>query len=268
MKDTYFDNLKNVLIENNINDSESIIQKYLMWYDAGIKLGITHDEIIDKFGTPQSIVEEYLRLYENLKGDFNFLIKTYQDNIDILYSIDEKTNVLVKNIDQTAYNVVKTDKLLKIEYIDNKLDKRRKPGNIRIELPISKKLNNVFLSTVSGEINVFSINSHRTLVETVDGDIFIDEIKSIEMKITSDVGKIFGTNYKCQKCILSTVSSNIHIESLDADISKVETISGNIYVDSLKGVIAAKSMSGDIIINNEPKESSTKFYVSKIFNNY
>ena len=183
----------------------------------------------------------------------NISLKNYDsDHFNANYSGNSsKPNETVSN----GFTFDKKDNTLNITM--NDAEKKIYNGNIEISIP-NKFNGNIIIDTISGNINLDSINASNLTINSVSSDVILGDnnVISDKLNITSTSGNISLyslTQYKNAK--LKTVSGDIstnlssNINSLDISSTSGDVIlSDSDIMDNVKFELSSKS--GDIDANH------------------
>lgn len=86
-------------------------------------------------------------------------------------------------------------------------------------------------------------------IKAVSGDIEVNEsLKLEDLTISSTSGNIKMGNVEANNIKIETISGDIKLQQLENDTLKLKTVSGEILVESAKGKIESKTTSGNIEI--------------------
>lgn len=273
-----------------------LIQKYKRRYDLALEAGFSEQEALQKFGSPEQIVEklcEELNKTDRISEtkdksgapNENFENGAYSDggetrhdeNCDFAdnraFFADDRLDDFVINVYDSDVIILATDEPGVSVEIDGKVNyesNNDKKEFSFIEAPSGKKSKffGRYFST-GGEIRVYvnkdlSFNKIE-LSSSGSGDISIKNLnlksKSFNLSVVS--GDCLGSNvcvFAEQSANISTVSGDVRIAKLIGKSLNISTVSGDVMInDSLVKDAKMSSVSGDIIIRgkvNSYKSSS------------
>lgn len=125
-------------------------------------------------------------------------------------------------------------------------------GKIMVAMPQGAELDNLNVSTYSGDINIEDVSSNNIEVSSLSGDISVLNLTASHLKLDTMSGDIEGDTLTADTEIMSR-SGDINILQAQGD-AKIDNASGNISIGQ-HGVasINAKTLSGDIDITVDPE---------------
>ena len=279
-KEKYLSELSELLDLNEFSPEEkqSILIKYRKRYEFGLESEMTDDEIVNMLGTPNDVINKYVKIEvkdskeqkkfineekANYKKCYNLKIKTVTDDIVMLESEDEDCHLEFEGVDLTMYNIVNnTEEGVKVDYIKSKFFglNRRKGGVITLKVPKDKVFDEALLSSVSGNINSTLVKANKLDVSTTSGDVnIIDAESNEEVHINTVSGDSLVHLVKGTRLALNTVSGDVRITKAIVSKISINTVSGDVSVDeSTTDDVNASSISGDILISGREFKSLSK----------
>lgn len=190
-----------------------------------------------------------------------------------------------------------------VYYENNKLIIKAKPKfialsyrcNVELCIPQSVKFNEVFVHTVSGDININSFICEDASISSTSGTIQVDSISadynnsikstsgSIKVKklsgdavsIHTTSGDIEAAKIESYESILESVSGDVNIKSIDAETFDIKTVSGavklfdvfasNFNVNTTSGSVSLEFADLPIATSKiKTNSGSVDLYVTKI----
>lgn len=238
----------------------SYISCFVILYNGNYKLSNYKEEFKKVFG---SNVSDNLFDFSNWSNSHYFSDTSgyvINNNIKTLHIKTVSSNISLKSYDSDRFNANysgnfskpnetvsdgfvfdKKDNTLNI-YM-NDAEKKIYDGNIEISVP--KKFNgNIIIDTISGNINLDSINASNLAVKSTSSDVILrDNNISDELNITSTSGTI-------------SLYSQTKFKS-----AKFKTVSGDISTDLSNNInlLDITSTSGDVILSNASTMNNVKF---------
>lgn len=274
MFEKYIQELEQKLKENNIPTTE-IIAKYKNRYNLGIEAGFTEEEIIEKLGSVDKIVESYLKeenKFQEKEGNFSKTMKLF--SISTINTIDVNINFIDGN--KIIYSMdEKLEKYYSVTFDENnfiiKCEVQKIPFNIKgdINIQIGKEIyfETFKLKGVSSDWNITGgvVYANNSYFSSVSGDVLIDSIKS---KSTAKINFVSGNfkihNLNAKNIFVSGVSGDFIINKVKCHEFKANTVSGDMKVDGYIENTYTSTISGDIIIN----KNKTKTMFEKLKHNF
>lgn len=260
MKEKFINELREVLKENNVNDIDSVIEKYSNYYDFGIEAGLSEEEIFEKMGTLNEIAFKYKNQEEEKKSERKSISKdlivfSLNDDIVIQYGDTDGIDIDFIKIKPETYQIINNSDKIEIKfpkYIRKTLFKSS--GTIKITIPYNTKFNNVAISVVSGDFNleeivcdnfkytgtsgdvkIGKINANNAITFiSVSGDIKGEAFASKELNIKQVSGDMIISRALTDSLVISSVSGDIEIEDCEYITKKVSTVSGDVYINDEK----------------------------------
>ncbi|CUP99553.1 DUF4097 family beta strand repeat-containing protein [Clostridium baratii] len=268
----------------------SYISCFVILYNGNYKLSNYKEEFKKVFG---SNVSDNLFDFSNWSNSHYFSDTSgyvINNNIKTLHIKTVSSNISLKSYDSDRFNANysgnfskpnetvsdgfvfdKKDNTLNI-YM-NDAEKKIYDGNIEISVP--KKFNgNIIIDTISGNINLDSINASNLNIKSVSSDIKLkDNNISDKLNINSKSGNIsLASLTKYKNANFKTVAGKINISlSNNIDSLNISSISGDVelsgaeLMDNVKFDLTSKS--GDINSNHislEKGNRNSKIKVSTI----
>ncbi|MFA5471886.1 MAG: DUF4097 family beta strand repeat-containing protein [Acholeplasmataceae bacterium] len=269
----YLEDLKNELIQKNINDTdiEDIINDHEEMIEEALADGLSEDDLVLRFGSPKQIADE---LSEDLEkneekinqksntqeNDFDFTVREEQYKIQVNLSSEDIT-IKPSNDDMIHVHIDGNNKkdsiyvtfengLLSIHKDMLKLRKFtifESDKDVTIELPSTKKISSFMIKNVSGDLNINDLNAQHLNINIVSGDIEVKQLisESVQLHIVS--GDVSLSNIYTDKLHTSQVSGDFEISK-----SKIEnefesqTVSGDVEIDDVScDLFDLDSVSGD-----------------------
>lgn len=273
MKETYLNNLSKELDLVHAKNKEEILKKFEKRYDFGLESGLSDEEIEKKLGDPSEVAKEYKEEFEEsnnkdseFKKNYNLIIHTINDSINIKKSSDNKIHIKFDFDDYDNYNITDNDKGVKIEYLKTKYFalNRKKSGEILVELPEDIMFDDAEIASTSGNINVEDLKSNKAIISSTSGIQNIEKIDSKVISLSSVNAQIKIEYIKAERVSISSVSGKIDAEDIDSNNIIIDTISGDINIENADGKLKTTSITGNILIN-DIKYKSLKGFVKGVF---
>jgi len=276
MKKNYMNELENEINIHNIKNKKEILNKYSKRYDFGLEAGFTEEEVERKLGTPQEVVKQYIgedEIFEkptnvDVSDEYTVEVKTLSDNIEIVYSNDNKLHVELEDIDEKNYEIAKGTYVCNIAFKKTKFFSlnRREKGIIRVEIPKKGKIGSVILSTTNGDITAKSFSADEVVVNMVSGDLLFDEVEAESFTYHSVSGDASIRKLKCDNAIIDIVSGDLESRFMFSNSVNISTVSGDVYIkDGSIGNIQSTTVSGEVVVNDERISTNVKDYVRGLF---
>ena len=237
------------------------------------------------------------RTYETNESFSNINIDVDADNVKFIYdnSLD-KCKVVVKEFEDTKYDVKVDTNTLNIKFIDERVFYKKwvfsfeklgvyvyLPNNTYENLTITTDTGDVDISkefsfltaevsTDTGDISFNANVSNYLKVEVDTGNIKINDISLVDMSIESDTGNIEIKNVN--------VSNNINIKASTGDVKlvnvitnsnlEIKTSTGDVYLDRCDGSkIKIKTSTGDVkgnILTDKTFNAKTSTGIARVPN--
>ncbi len=267
MKDEYLKRLDEELKNAGFEQTDEIIEKYSKRYDFGIESGLSEEEIEAKLGDPKTIASNYSEKsgYEYKESDTSLKISvsTVCDDVVFEESQDDEIHVYLEDIDESAYDIVNSNRGVDIKYIAKKFFglNRRRSGEITIAIPKEKSFNKILLQTTNGDFkSKIDLDTKFLNLEVVSGDVEFKNIKAKEIKLHIVSGDFEADDINTSTINISTVSGDIEIDYLLANELKADTVSGDINIHEASYGINVKtsSITGSVKIDDKQYKSFTK----------
>ena len=274
MKRDYLKKLEAELIYNKIKNKDEILDKIEKRYDFGIEAGLSEEKVEEMLGSVEEIVEEFKNEesgsddFVDLTDKYKIEVSTLSDAIEFVKSNDDKVHVELVGVDESHYNIKKSDSSLEIKYKKTKFFSlnRKKNAVIKIEIPTNASFSEVILATTSGDIKFDFIKSDVFKVNVVSADIKLCDIDCNNFYLHTVSGDINIETLTTKEIDISTVSGDVKFEFAVAESAIIDSVSGDVIItDGKVGNIKSTSVSGDIIINGEEKCTNVKNYVKGMF---
>lgn len=266
MKKEYLDELEKRLKEEEIDDISLIMEKYERRYNFGLESGLSEEEIEKMLGSIDEIVnlhkKEVRYEYKESFGTLKLSVSTINDDLEFERSEDNEIHVYFEDIDESSYNINKTNTEISITYHDKKFFglNRRKSGTITIAIPEGMSFSRVNLQTVSGDFDSdIAIDGEYINLEMVSGDASFERITSTELKGHVVTGDLKIKDLTTSRIELSSVSGDVKIDTLHADSLKASTVSGDIIIHNAyeSMTVSTNSITGSIKINDNKYKNFT-----------
>ncbi len=274
MREEYLANLEKALRENNISDYQEVYKKYEKRYDFGKEASLSDEEIEEKLGSIDDIIEnlkknEIVKVKENIVYDlgksYNLTIKVVVDDViiksdpfasDISFKFEQvkENNYIIKN---EEHNVSLT---YKEKFFSSPSTKNS--GTIYVIVPENIIFNEVTIAMGASDFTTNELKANKISIKNTSGDFNINFLNadSIELNNVSgdfNIEKIITNNIE-----LNNVSGDFKITSLKGDL-KLSNISGDILIDTFFGNSKISNISGDIVLSGNSQDTLDK-KVSKI----
>lgn len=277
MKEIYLNELENQINIQNVDGKQEILEKYRKRYDFGLEAGMSCEEIENMLGDPRDIIAGYRKQeesknetayeYAELTDKMSIEVQTLADDVEIIYSRDTEYHVEFEDVEPDLYEIDKSENRIKIIYKKKKFFSlnRKKSGLIRIEIPRSRVLKKLDISTASGDISIPSVKTDEFELGAVSGDCKFEDIESQYASFATVSGDIDGKNVTAKDIKMDTVSGDITVNFVVCENLKADSISGDITLREVKGNVSSTCVSGDITVNGEPCGTNVKNYVKGLF---
>lgn len=289
----FLEDLKKELKKRKVSDYEinEIIQDHTEMIREAQLDGLKDEDIVQKFGNPSDLARELSKNVnhnpETTNVDGYSLQKSFPinglndvsvllvaDDLRVEHHESEHIEVYFKKIkNPDDYEIIYDNKELLVKVSKKSRNSFfEKSGSILVKLPTSNSLEQMNLTTVSGDVNINSFELGKLLIKATSGDMDISNIAAKSVKITTVSGDAKLRNFITESCDLSSVSGDFIIDSFevenDFDMNSVsgdfnvnesicnssflKTVSGDINGTNFYPVeVTLKSVSGDIIITND-----------------
>lgn len=264
MKDDYLRRLNEELTKNNVKNKDEILEKYKKRYEFGLESGLDEKTIEDMLKSPEEIAEKYKNTKykkEKYNKNYNLLIRTVNDIVNIKESRDDKIHIIFDSKDYDNYVVKDNHEGLVIDYPKSQYFSlnRKKPEEILVELPKNLIFDSSEISSAAGDINISFIQSNKICIYTTSGDINIYNAESKSINLTTVSSEINTDYIHTERISVSSVSGKIKMNEVDAESLIIDTISGDVDVKKMDGKIKTSSITGNIMVNNEECGNLKKF---------
>ena len=255
MREEYLANLEKALRENNISDYQEVYKKYEKRYDFGKEASLSDEEIEEKLGSIDDIIEnlkknEIVKVKENIVYDlgksYNLTIKVVVDDViiksdpfasDISFKFEQvkENNYIIKN---EEHNVSLT---YKEKFFSSPSTKNS--GTIYVIVPENIIFNEVTIAMGASDFTTNELKANKISIKNTSGDFNINFLNADSIE-------------------LNNVSGDFKITSLKGDL-KLSNISGDILIDTFFGNSKISNISGDIVLSGNSQDTLDK-KVSKI----
>lgn len=280
MKDEYLNKLKEELEKNNIPDRDNIYQKYEKRYNFGLEASMKDEEIEEKLGTVESIIEkekekakqEIVENKENKIYDLtplrNLNIKVAGDSVNVL--VDSSINEVKFNFEDVKekdYEITNDDKDISLTYKDRMFafNKKENDGLITVLIPQNMIFNEVNIKNTSGDFSLCEIKANKVNIKNVSGDLYLPSLNSSSLEVNNTSGDVQIDKALCTDIELNNVSGDINVNYLKGQL-KISNISGDIQVENFLGTSKVTNVSGDVSINGDDSNTITETVTNTINN--
>lgn len=265
----YLKNLEKELKKLRISEKEikEIINDHLEMLEEAKEDGVSDEDLIKKFGTPDSVAKQiYTDNFENgFSEDVESVVGT--DELEgyelfkafpVVDDVKKFTVALVsedfvflpyegENIEVFAHKLKNPEDYL-ITFTDNEfLLKRKSSKGFKINIS-GKRSTPDFGVRVPLDLNIeqFDLNS-------VSGDNIVDQVKATSINVKTTSGDLEGTNLRAEKGIrLVAVSGDFEIKGLSCDNLELSLVSGDLELEQaqIQKEFKINTVSGDVECEN------------------
>ena len=264
MKDDYLKRLEEELTKNEVKNKDEILEKYRKRYEFGLESGLDEKTIEDMLKDPKEVAEKYKDKNpkkDKFKKNYNLLIRTVRDIVNIKKSKDDKIHIIFDSNDYNNYVIKDNEDGLKIDFPKSKYFSlnRKKPEEILVEIPENLIFDNAEISTADGDVNISSIIANRIDIYTTSGDLNIYKAEAKSINFTTVSGDIITDYIGVEKINISTVSGKVNMNEVNSSFLVIDTISGDVEVKKNEGKLQTSSITGSILINGQEYGNLKKF---------
>ena len=252
----FFNELEKELEKNNIANKDEILEKYQDRYQFGLQSGLSEEEILAMFGSPEEIAKEYLEKKQNEKVKKDLIIKTVQDDIVIMESSDDKIHFEFKDVNLAKYSDLKkaiTETGVYFTYLKAKYLglNRGKSGIFYLFLPKDINFKKIEITTTSGDIKIDSLQGSRIWIQTTSGNVEIKNLVSDKFSLKGVSGDVFCENLEFSNMSYYSVSGDLKVNRACGETVHIDTVSGDVIIEESNAKYSTSSISGDIKIGNK-----------------
>ncbi|MDD3123131.1 MAG: DUF4097 family beta strand repeat-containing protein [Candidatus Izemoplasmatales bacterium] len=285
---TFLQDLETELTKKQINKDEikEILADHKEMIDEAISEGLSEDEIVKKFGSPEQIADECaafteknpkvanesrFALYKSfpvLSDQINLNIVLVDEDFEIVRGTSSSIEVLYSGKGKIEdYTIELVDETFTLRGPKNYgirfFNSRRSDLNFLVKLP-NILVSNFLMNAVNSDAKVSDIKISTMESRTTNGDLDFNNITAVDVKLDTVNGDIKMKNYNLTTLKFSAVSGDVLMsEGKIEDEFKVNTVSGDFHVKNSKCNKAYfTTVSGDIVGDNFYPDSITMKSVS------
>lgn len=250
----FLEELRKALTEAKVEKIEEIVSEYEEHFLVGHEAGMTDEEIIERFGTIDEIVESYKNLQEN--NEMNYYLSL---NLEIFdeFSIERTdANEIHLVADEEVFNYITVEKGMRSFRL--KLKEERRFHTIKPKysgtLYIGKQMvfDQVAINNVSSDLKICSLKGKKLLIQNVSGDAELEDMDFSEnVKISSVSGDVDAKSITAPNVVISTVSGDFEIDEICCDDASLKDVNGDIRIGIMNEAnVTLASVNGDIRIDS------------------
>ncbi|MCL2816889.1 MAG: DUF4097 domain-containing protein [Clostridiales bacterium] len=214
----------------------------MYWDEKGIHSGRGEEK-------PADIREADLEPFRNISVDMvshniEFIISDHY-GFEVVNNYNTKVEWSLQNGKLTIKE--KANGFLNLNFDLSFLRKGSKGGHVKIYIPAGASLENIFVSTVSGKVNVSDLSCASLNIEVVSGAINVKNVTANTLKTEGVSGSLTMSGCSAQSLSVEVVSGRVSISGLKSEELFLESVSGSVEVSGeLSGKNRIESVSGSI----------------------
>jgi len=253
----FLEDLKTELTNKHLSkvEIEEIIADHEQMITEAIQEGLSEEEIIKKFGSPEKIAEdcsEFAKkgatevhdsgyvLYQSfpvITKEIDVLVHFLNEDIEVVRGLSNQIEVLYKGKeDLSKYTIEFTNGVLTLKAPKTSgirfFSFRNNAVQFLIKLP-DVMINNFTIHSVDADASLTDLNIGKLDIKTTNGDFNIKQLNVDDLKLDTVNGDVTIDNYSAKQLNFSTISGDVAL-----------------FNGVVKGNIHANSVSGDVSINN------------------
>lgn len=249
MKNSFLDELRLNLENNNIENIEDIINEYEDFFNIGYEAGLTDEEILVKLGSIDDIVNKYINVESfEIVNSYNVYIHSVViDKVNFIRSTNPGLDYAIDtNLEELPIEVTLCNNTLTVKDIL----KENYKGRVELDIIIGTDVtfDNIKVELISGTITGDSISSKNITLKTISGHLLVNNITCYDLNCSVISGRIdFKILEVYNMLYVNNVSGDIRITTITCNNGKVSSVSGKITIlDYDTNNIKVSSVTGEI----------------------
>lgn len=252
--------LEQALRAAHVPHPEEIIEKYRRRVALAHEADMTDEETLRMFGKIEDIVDKYRSSDSSAvaeivtPNDWTFSLEdAYADTITLHRSQASGISYIVPNSLKEKLKVSLKEKEFSLADTDKGITRiiRSPRGEIIVNIGPDVSFDRFYLSTVSGKVDLCSLNANQAEIRTVSGRIAGGHLFADTVRIHTVSGTAEFSGIHSRECRLSTVSGDYTVRDICVDDADFETINGDIEMTGRILSFKASTLNGHILLNEK-----------------
>jgi lia operon protein LiaG len=192
------------------------------------------------------------------KSDKEVSVLTGKGNIDAVKEFDMSpiNKISVDTVSSDVNIILSKDNNIKVHFYGTASEMSKAPtleamlngDKLNISIKYPKQIMSIVNFNLSTNLDVYIPENYKKSIdiETVSGEVSMDELQADVLKVYTVSGDVDINSIVASTTDFGSVSGSIDIKAISSKSNGFETTSGDVKIDSITGDIKANSVSGSI----------------------